>query len=97
MKKLIIALILIFLLTGTAYCDKLQVPFSCYPKQLQEVFAGQGIKLDLDGNDRTPESWGFLKNEGAEYYIYTYYAVTEEGLMIVMDLIWEHMNIKEKK
>ena len=51
------------------------------------MFAIADKKLDLDENDRTVESWGFLKNKGSEYEIYTYRALSREELDAFMVLI----------
>jgi len=67
--------------------DKLIVPFDCYPKEIQSGFAEAGMKLDLSGNDRTRESWGFIVNEGSQFVIYTYKNATPEDFKIIMDII----------
>ena len=95
MKKLIIALILL-LITTPVFPDKLHVPFSVYPKEIQKVFADKGLKLDLNGNDRTRDSWGFIDNQGSFYYIYTYENLTSDELMLVMDIIWENEGVKRE-
>ena len=77
MKKIIIAFIFIFI-TINLYADEITMPWSCYPKEVQKVFAREGVKLDLSGNDRTPESWGFLVNKGTEFTIYTYQPMRRE-------------------
>ena len=71
MKK--IGLILILLIATNCYADSFKVPFSCYPKEVQKVFTEYDVKLDLDANERTEGSWGFLENKGTEYWIHTYY------------------------
>lgn len=83
MKKIIIAIIILLYLATNSFADKIQFPFSCYPKELQRVFAERGMKLDLSGNDRTPDSWGFLRNEGAEFWLYTYRPVSTEDLELI--------------
>ena len=85
MKKLIT--IILILIATTAHADKLIIPFDCYPTEVQEKFLTEGIKLDLDGNERTQESWGFLKNEGNQFIIYTYNSITIEELDIVMEIL----------
>ena len=86
---LLTLLLTMCLSVNIAFADKLQIPFSCYPKKVQAVFMEYGLKLDLDGNDRTPESWGFLKNEGSEFWLYTYRGVTTEELEFIRDIMWE--------
>ena len=72
-----------------AMADSLQIPFDCYPKQLQKAFEVYNLKLDLDGNDRTHHSWGFLRNEGDKFFIYTYKPITRKELDLVMKIIME--------
>lgn len=78
-----ILILLSFILYVNGYCDKIQVPFSLYPKELVRKFEICGYKLDLDGNDRTRDSWGFLENRGTEFFIYTYKPVTKEELKLI--------------
>ena len=92
MKKYILFLVL-FLFVSGLFADELTIPFPCYPKKIQEKFAEYGMKLDLSGNDRTSDSWGFLENKGAEFIIYTYKPVTKEELSIIMKIV----NTKEDK
>ena len=94
MKRLILLLIFI-LITTNAFADKLGIPFSCYPRELQACFAKHGLKVDLSGNDRTYDSFGFIKNEGTEFWIYTYYNCTREELELIMKVIWESMGFGE--
>ena len=49
------------LLVNMAFADKLQVPFPCYPKKMQTVYAKHGIKLDLNAEDRTSPAWFIRK------------------------------------
>ena len=88
MKKIIIAILLLFI-CQIALADKLELMFECYPKEIQAKFKKAGIKLDLNGNDRTPNSWGFLENQGSRYNIYTYKPITPEGLIQVQKIIME--------
>ena len=94
MKKIALILILLFI-TSTAGADKLRVPFDCYPKEIQKMFLARGIQLDLDGNDRTRDSWGFIQNEGASYIIYTYKAINDEELTIVREIVLESLCSQE--
>lgn len=77
---------MILLVTGICSADELIIPRGCYPIQLQEAFAERGLQLDLDGNDRDETSWGFLKNEGNQYRIYTYKSITREELGMVREI-----------
>jgi len=84
--RILIAL-LIILYTSCAFADELQIPFSCYPKELQQAFADRGYKVDLSGNDRDADSWGFIVNQGSQFTIYTYRNVTQEEFGIIMEII----------
>ena len=87
--KIISLFLILFLFCNLALADELLISFSCYPKLLQERFAEVNLKLDLDGNDRTKDSWGYLKNEGAGYIIYTYRSATKEELSLVLKIARE--------
>lgn len=63
------------------------MPFSCYPKEIQKKCAEYGKKLDLSGNDRDENSWGFLVNEGTQFTIYTYESITEEDLELMLEIL----------
>jgi len=83
-----ILFIIIFLfITVNAYCDEFRIPFECYPKKVQAQFEESGKKLDLNGNDKDENSWGFIVNQGSHYTIYTYKPVTEEDLNMVMRIM----------
>ena len=75
-------------LATSAFADKFIVPFPCYPKEIQQDFKDRGYKLDLDSNERTQDSWGFLKNEGSQYIIYTYRSVpkNDNALYMLLDI-----------
>ena len=85
----IISLLIIFLFLFFSFCnaDQLEIPFSCYPKLLQKEFARNKLKLDLDPAKRDKKSWGYLKNEGAGYKIYTYKSITKEELGVVLKIV----------
>jgi len=87
--KIISLFLVLFLVFGIAFADELSLPFSCYPRLLQKKFYEYNLNLDLDGNDRTESSWGFLKNEGNKYTIYTYKSVTKEELESVLRIAME--------
>ena len=84
MKKL---LILLFFIPLTLLADEFRFPFSPYPKEIQARFAEYDKKLDLTGNDRTKESWGFIESKGTSFIIYTYRTATDEELDIIMDIV----------
>ena len=62
--KYIIILFLFLSVSLFAYADKIQIPFSCYPKELQKVFKDNGIKLDLDGNERDKDVLNWISSKG---------------------------------
>lgn len=86
MKRIIFAIVII-LNTTLAYCDEIRIPFNCYPKEIQADFAERGLKLDLSGNDRTPESWGFLENKGSSFSIFTYKPIIEKEFELITEII----------
>ena len=49
---------------------------------------------DLDGNDRTRESWGFLKNEGNKFVIFTYRNCSPQELQTILEIIMEAQNVE---
>ena len=83
MNKILIIALLLFCFIPSLRADEIQIPFSCYAKDLQKEFLERGYKLDLSGNDRTRDSWGFLKNEGSKYSLFTYASVTSEELNMI--------------
>lgn len=78
---------MLLFITSNVYADKLCIPFSTYPKAIQKEFARVGKKLDLDANNRTESSWGFLVNKGTEFELYTYQNVTLEELDLIDEVI----------
>lgn len=90
MKKLIF-LIVFLLIASNVLADKIMIPFSVYPKEMQKLFAEEGYKLDLDGNDRDVNSWGFLRNEGTQFIIYTYDSITLDELTMIQKVTFKHM------
>jgi len=90
--KIISLLLIMFFVCSFVFGDELMIPFSCHPQILVKKFAKQKMKLDLDPSIRTKDSWGFVKNEGANYTIYTYKSVTQEELIIVLKIAREIEN-----
>lgn len=86
MKKLIIAIILLFI-TTLAQADKLQLPCSSVTEAHYKLFKKLKMKLDKDPSKRTKNSWGFVTYENGYPCIYTYEPVTNEELNIVMKII----------
>ena len=89
MKRIILAVFILLLLITQCFADQLEIPKSCYPKQLQEQFLLKGLILDLPGEERTSISWALLENKGGMFVIYTYRSVTEKELQLVMEIINE--------
>ena len=79
------------LITTNALADKLIIEFDCYPKELQKLYLETGRKLDMNGNDRTEDSWGFIVNEGQRYIIYTYKPATEDDFNVIKDITFKHI------
>lgn len=90
MKKLTVFITLI-LLSTVCFADQIIVPFDVYPKELQKVFIDNGINLDLDPVNRTRESWGFIKNEGTSFSIYSYKMMTPEEMEIIRLILIDQM------
>lgn len=84
--------IIISLLPLVALADVYSIPWECYPKQIQQEFEENDLKLDLDRNDRTLNSWGFLENRGAEYIIYTYRSLTRAERKSFLNIINKEEN-----
>ena len=75
-----------------ALADKIEIPFQCFPKEIQKSFKQYGIKLDLSGNDRSQDSWGFIQNEGSRYNLFSYNLLTIKELELVGKIIVENLN-----
>jgi hypothetical protein len=86
MKRLICSLIIIFFATAV-YADKIIIPFSCYPKEIQKRFAEKQKKVDLSQNDREQDSWAFIRSNGSDYEICTYAPVTIEELELIKSVV----------
>ena len=87
MKQFI--LICILFITTPVFSDELQIPFSCWPVQLQEEFEKHGKKLDLDGTQRTKDSWGYLVNRGNEYTLFTYRPISKEDFPLIQKIVFK--------
>lgn len=85
--KTLITLLIIILLTASAYSDEFSVPFSCYPKVVQAKFKESGLRLDLSANDREIDSWGFLVSKGVAFSIFTYKQLSKDEMMKVMAIL----------
>ena len=85
MKKFLTCLLIFF--SSICYGAELQIPFSCWPIQLQQEFQQAGLKLDFSSNERTKESFGYLVNEGSSYRIFTYKDLEEKDFNIIKDIV----------
>ena len=83
-------LLLALFFACNAHADKLTLPFGCYPRELQAKFEEYDIKLDLDGADRTYDSWGYLHNEGNKFTLYSYRSATLDDMEIINEICHEH-------
>ena len=84
--RFILGILLLFVIISSACSDSFIIPYDCYPKKVKERFAQEGLKLDLNGNDRTKDSWGFLINEGSQFTIYTYHSATKREMALLINL-----------
>ena len=89
MKKVILTFLFILAIANICKADLLQIPLSCWPKEIQQAFKEGGRKLDLDSSERTKDSWGFLVNKGASFELYTYRSATQEDFAFIQKLVWE--------
>ena len=93
LDQLMIIVLITMIFIGVAFslfADELQVPFSCYPRRLQQDFAQYNLTLDLSEIDRTPSSWGFIVNKGSKYSIFTYKPTTQHERAVVLQVTQEH-------
>ena len=84
-----VIIVFMLVLSSESYPDELKFPFSVYPRKLQAEFAEYDRKLDLNGNDRTEDSWGFVENKGTSFIIYTYHSATKEDFKIIREILLE--------
>src|SRR3990167_5990885 len=88
MKKFIFIYIFCFFsFSFIANADVLEVPFSCWPKDLEIFFYKNGMKLDLSSDVRTSDSWGYIVNEGSSYKIITYRSIQKEDFEIIQKIV----------
>ena len=87
--KILVFLFFLLNLSIAVKADELLVPFSCWPKQLQDEFSKYDKKLDLNGDDRTKDSWGYLVNKGDTYVIFTYHPVETEEFKIIQEIVFK--------
>jgi len=88
MKRLLLTFLMVFMVS-VAVADEIQVPLSCWPKDLQQEFLAKGIKLDLRSEERTTESWGFVVNEGNSFKIFTYRSAQKEDFKIIQEIVFK--------
>jgi len=70
-----------------AYADELQIPLPCYPKQVQQFFLDRGYKVELNGNERDKDTWGFIENKGTSFTVVSYYPITDKDLQVIQELV----------
>lgn len=87
--KVLIYIAIIIIVAWSCFADEVQIPFSCYPKEIQAKFLKAGKQLDLNGDDRKEDSWGFIENKGTHYNIITYKQITPEDLQEIQKIIME--------
>lgn len=87
MKKIFFTILLFFLFISIGFTDELQIPFSCWPIELQKSFSLEGKKLDLSPTERTEESWGYVYNKGSEYILYTYHSISSEEFELIKKIV----------
>lgn len=85
--KLAIVIMIMLLACGAAFADRIEIPFECYPKKVQSALLAKGFKVDLNGSDRSEDSWGLLENEGTRFSIITYRPITMKELQTVKEAI----------
>lgn len=92
--RFVIGLIFLFFITiiTNCYADNIIIPFECYPKQIQTKFLKHNIKLELNGETREQDTFGFIRNNGSNYEIVTYKPVTNEQLELIKNIIFEVEN-----
>ena len=96
MFRIFLLTILFVFICNLCFADKLIIPFDVYPKEVRKEFKKYGFKLDLNGNDRTKKSWGFIVNEGTHFTIYTYESINAKELELTQKIIFSLDNLKFK-
>ena len=88
MKTLFI-IVFILSIASVSFSDELDIPFSCWPVELQQAFLKYGKKMDLNSDERTDDSFGYILNKGSKYVIYTYHSVSPEDFEIIKKVTFE--------
>ena len=89
--RLSIIVILILLIASLSYADTFKIYYDCFPREVQKIFKDNGFNLDLDANDRTPNSWGFIRSEGEWFSINSYKPATAEEMEKLRIIISDYM------
>ncbi len=89
MKKIIFLIIL--LIAFNCYADEFQQIFTCYPRKVQEIFNRYDLKIDLRPENRTLDSWGFIRSYGNHFSIFTYRKLTKEKIALTMKIMKEYI------
>ena len=87
MKTVIIAIIFLFI-TTFVFSDEIEFPFTCNVTKAQEVFKLNGMKLDLSGNEKTDDSWGYIESRGSKFILYSYKTLTREELQLIENIVF---------
>ena len=90
-NKGLITVILLFIFIPSAFSDTLDIPYTCFPKIIQQHFADYKYKIDLSSDDRDEYSWGFLVNEGTSFKIVTYRSISDSDFILLREISVELM------
>ena len=91
MKKIFILLFLLSLALPALGAEFI-IEYPCYPVEVQRVFKKYGLQIDLDSNRSFGStSWGFIKNEGSSFRIYSYYPPNGGELIRLKNIIMEYL------
>lgn len=85
------------LISSLSFADIIEIPLSCWPKELKEEFNKIGRKLDFKDDERTFNSWGFLVNEGASYKIFTYERLKKDEFRMIQEIVFKVYQDKDGK
>lgn len=79
MKKIILTIAFVLIAT-TALADKIQIPYTCWPDEIVKEAKKFNLKIEKTESVRFKDSFGYIKNLGSSYEIYTYRPVTAKDL-----------------
>ena len=93
--KTFVLMIIFLLFPLSVFSDTLKIPFSCWPKELKEEFKKTGRKLDINSNERTKDSWGYILNQGKDFQIFIYKSATQEDFEVIKNIVFK-IELKHK-